>query len=56
MGKGTSRKPEEQQKSVLLIDSVSGSEDNFRLTTKIGEWLDEPQDGSLLSWLFSGQN
>jgi stage II sporulation protein R len=49
-------KPEEQQKSVLLIDSVSGSEDNFRLTTKIGEWLDEPQDGSLLSWLFSGQN
>jgi stage II sporulation protein R len=49
-------KPEEQKESVLLIDSVSGSEDNFRLTTKIGEWLDEPQDGSLLSWLFSGQN
>jgi stage II sporulation protein R len=49
-------KPEEQQKSVLLIDSVSESEENLRLTTKIGEWLDESQDGSLLSWLFSEQN
>ncbi len=50
------KKSARQQESILLIDSVTEPEENLRLTTKIGEWLEGPQDGSLLSWLFSGQH
>jgi hypothetical protein len=50
------KKSARQQESILLIDSVTEPEENLRLTTKIGEWLEWPQDGSLLSWLFSGQH
>lgn len=49
---GSLKKPARQQESILLIDSVTEPEENLRLTTKIGEWLEGPQDGSLLSWLF----
>lgn len=43
----------EQMEKILLIDSVSETDEKPHLTTKIGEWLEESQDRSLLSWFWS---
>lgn len=42
----------QQVEKILLIDSGSEPEEQVRLTTKIGEWLENSRDRSLLSWLW----
>lgn len=43
---------DEQDEPTLLIDSGSESDEELRLTTKIGEWLEDSGDRSLLSWIW----
>ncbi len=43
---------DEQMEKILLIDSGSEPEEQPLLTTKIGEWLEDSRDRSLLSWIW----
>lgn len=49
---GEEKPLQEQTNKVLLIDSYSEPEKELRLTTKIGEWLKDSHDRSLLSWFW----